>query len=358
MRFKFLKKSFLFVWFYLFFSTGQVFCATESGEETYSVFRGVSHVHTQFSHDSNASLDLVIKNAQAIDLDFVVVTDHNSLEAREFYKKMDPPARPLVIFGDEVSAADGHLIGLGIREHPPEMPSQQLIDWIHASGGYAILAHPFTPKNPWKNWSVEEWDGLEVYDFGHNLLAGDIVDFAVRSLYEDKESLLSSAQNISDEDLAFLDDLLKERAVSMVAGVDAHLKNSTKHFEWAFQSVALYVLAKQLNEEEIIKAMATGKVFMVFETHGSAEGFSYWAEQNGQIFNLGDTLEAGRGASLHVHLPILARIRLIHDGVVAAEELTQEMDFPASEPGAYRVEVYQDDKPWIYSNPIYLRSSN
>ena len=86
-----------------------------------NLFRGVFHVHSKFSHDSKAPLKLIIKTAQKAGLDFVVVTDHNNLNAVSSYQNMNRPDRPLLIFGDEISTwSDGHLIGLGIKTEPPE----------------------------------------------------------------------------------------------------------------------------------------------------------------------------------------------------------------------------------------------
>ena len=59
------------------------------------VFRGAYHVHSEFSHDSKASLSRIIDTAERADLDFVVITDHNTITGAEVYKNMNPPRRPL-----------------------------------------------------------------------------------------------------------------------------------------------------------------------------------------------------------------------------------------------------------------------
>ena len=303
-------------------------------------------------------MDLVIQEAGKNNLDFVIVTDHNSLKGAKVYQKMKKPERPLLIFGDEVSAPDGHLIALGISEEPsPELDSQALIDWIHAQGGYAILPHPFSAKNPWKNWQVRGWDGLEIYNFGHELFSeGGGGDFLAAALFGDPISALPSTQKIPQEYLSFWDNLLKNRTVTAVAGTDAHLKRRTESFVAALQSVMLYVIADKLEKQEIINAIGAGKAFMAFETRGGASDFSFWAEKGGQIFSLGETIQAPGEVSFHVHLPAPAKIRLIRNGSVMAEEDTQDLSFPSTEPGAYRVEAYQGEDLWIFSNPIYLKA--
>jgi hypothetical protein len=57
-------------------------------------------------------------------------------------------------------------------------------------------------------------------------------------------------------------------------------------------------------------------------------------------------------------------IRLVVDGETVAASFSGRLEFTASKPGAYRVEVYQytgrigplvlGARPWIFSNPIYV----
>lgn len=346
--------SVLFIPIFAFSSIGA------SEERPYKVFRGVSHVHTQFSHDSNASLEFLIEAATRDNFDFVIVTDHNSMQGLSFYQKMRPPERPLLIFGDEISAPDGHLIALGIPGPPTEeMSSQKLIDWIHSQGGYAIIPHPFGEKNPWKNWDVKGWDGFEVYNFAHDGLHGDGgVDFAMEAVFGDPRSELKSIQKIPQEHFSFWDKALKDHPVAGLSGTDAHMKHRAESFSVALESVTLYVIANQLTEAEIVKAIGTGKTFMAFDSRGIATDFLFRAEANGKTVGPGETLEVQKDTEVtfHVHLPVSAKIKVIHNGSVAAEEEIGELEFSAREPGAYRIEVYQDDNLWIFSNPIYLKA--
>ena len=52
-----------------------------------------------------------------------------------------------------------------------------------------------------------------------------------------------------------------------------------------------------------------------------------------------------------------AEIRLLRAGKPVAEADGRELRFSATEPGAYRVEVYRSGRPWIFSNPIYIRET-
>ena len=75
---------------------------------------------------------------------------------------------------------------------------------------------------------------------------------------------------------------------------------------------------------------------------------------------MGDEMVAKRGVTLQAHLPQPAEIRLIKDGkMVAAWKDSQACAFSATQPGAYRVEVWRNylgrKGGWIFSNPIYIR---
>src|SRR5204863_8009053 len=73
---------------------------------------GVVHVHTTLS-DGAATPDEVIAAAREAGLQFVVITDHNNLDAKKWEGYHDGL---LVIVGTEVSTTAGHLLGLGIAD--------------------------------------------------------------------------------------------------------------------------------------------------------------------------------------------------------------------------------------------------
>jgi hypothetical protein len=75
---------------------------------------------------------------------------------------------------------------------------------------------------------------------------------------------------------------------------------------------------------------------------------------------MGDEISSKRGVTLQAHLLKPADIRLIKDGkLVGAWRDSQACAYTATEPGAYRVEVWRSylgrKRGWIFSNPIYVR---
>jgi predicted metal-dependent phosphoesterase TrpH len=98
------------------------------------------HAHTRCSHDSLSRPADVVRACRRIGLHRIAITDHNrlagALEAREL-------APDLVIVGEEVSAQEGHLLCLFLREPIPRgLPAEEVIARAHAQGGLAGAAHP------------------------------------------------------------------------------------------------------------------------------------------------------------------------------------------------------------------------
>lgn len=76
-----------------------------------------SHVHTAASYDSTAPIGVVLERASEAGLNAVAVTDHDTMAgAREAVDRNADGVT--VVPGVEVSAADGHLLALGVSSCP------------------------------------------------------------------------------------------------------------------------------------------------------------------------------------------------------------------------------------------------
>jgi predicted metal-dependent phosphoesterase TrpH len=107
--------------------------------------KSVIHVHTNWSFDANASPEDVVATARRQGVGCVAITDHDqiggALEAREI---ADRSGDVRIIVGEEVSSADGHIIGLFLHERIPEgMSAEDTARAIRAQGGVVLAAHPF-----------------------------------------------------------------------------------------------------------------------------------------------------------------------------------------------------------------------
>ncbi len=335
--------------------TGLVFA-----DESLELYRGVFHVHSVYSHDSQASLDFIRKSARKAGLDFVVVTDHNTLEGMEHYKKEGDFSSPLLIFGNEISTVDGHLIALGVHGATPgDRTSANLIKWIHSQGGYAVLAHPTGKKKPWINWQVQDWDGMEVYNFADDFYRGNKIKIVVKAIFLPPDSFLSRTAKVPKESLKVWRDELKSRPVAAFGGTNAHLKVklagwTPENFLLYLKSVTTYVYAKSLDEKAILKALGEGRGFVALEAFGSAREFSFAIKSGQAVYGPGEHVKLETPAALSVTLPKEARIELYRNGELLKEADGNKLEAEIDKAGTYHAEVYAGKKLWIYSNPIYV----
>jgi hypothetical protein len=134
----------------------------EPAHDGYQRVPGVVHVHTTLS-DGAATPDEVIAAARAAGLKFVVITDHNNLDAKKWEGYHDGV---LVIVGTEVSTTAGHVLGLGIADPVFRFSgdARDALDDIEALHGAAFAAHPTSPRADfkWTGWDLPGSWGLEV----------------------------------------------------------------------------------------------------------------------------------------------------------------------------------------------------
>nr|WP_159763165.1 PHP domain-containing protein [Halovenus carboxidivorans] len=127
------------------------------------------HTHSEASFDGRDSIDLILRQAKAVGLDAVAITDHDEVWAsREAVEHADDDL--IVIPGMEVSSAAGHVLSLGTdTKIPPNLSFAETVSRIRDSGGLAVVPHPYqeTRSGVLKNISedaLEIADAIEVYN--------------------------------------------------------------------------------------------------------------------------------------------------------------------------------------------------
>ena len=70
---------------------------------------------------------------------------------------------------------------------------------------------------------------------------------------------------------------------------------------------------------------------------------------------MGDSVPQSKKVKLIVNLPCSAeKIRLIHNGELKEEKSGTNIEFLTPKKGIYRVEVYNNQNAWIFSNHIRI----
>lgn len=106
-----------------------------------------THIHTNYSDGLLSPEETVHYVATHTDLRVIAITDHNTAEgafvAQEYASKMKLSLE--VIIGQEVTTDEGDIIGLFMKTTLPcYRTAQEAISAIHAQGGLAVAAHPFS----------------------------------------------------------------------------------------------------------------------------------------------------------------------------------------------------------------------
>jgi hypothetical protein len=341
--------------------------------EGYKDLRGVIHVHSYLSHDSQGTPEEIIRAARQAKLHFLAMTDHDTSSIftegmQGWYEDI------LVLRGMEVikgcqGGADrcASLLGVGLKSYFDHRPLtfQQVLNEVHRQGGLAFVAHP----KGWQDWSLEDIDGIEVYD-----VLDDVMDkkwkfpkFFFDILYSYRkypDEIFISIQDHPSWHLQKWDQMSQTRKLVGIAGNDAHqnvnvMGRELDPYQLSFRFVATHVLAPEFDEESVLLALKSGHAYVSFDFLTDATGFLFTVSDGGSSGMLGDEMRFAQGQVFTVQAPATGWVVLVKDGQPFRQCVCSTFSVPAAGPGVYRVEGYlkiQDRwHPWIYSNPIYLR---
>ena len=133
-------------------------------------------------------------------------------------------------------------------------------------------------------------------------------------------------------------------------------------YERSFWNSSTHVLAPRLDEPAIRTALKAGHTFVAHDWLCDATGFRFEAI-NGtgkQVGICGDELKRSEGQKLTAWFPVACQSRVLRDGIQIAQASGKDrLEVPIAEPGVYRLEAWfivdDEARPWIFSNPIYVR---
>ncbi len=99
------------------------------------------HTHSYGSHDGSLRLRHYQRVLQATLLDYIAVTDHNTIAAAQ---KLHEVLGEQIIVGEEITTTEGEIIGLFLREVVPAgLSPEKTIQHIRGQKGLVYVPHPF-----------------------------------------------------------------------------------------------------------------------------------------------------------------------------------------------------------------------
>jgi len=343
---------------------------------------GNLHIHSARS-DGGGIVREIADAASRTGLDFICLNDHAymvddlHMEEEGFYQKL------LVLVGMELGVRFHHYLAYDLKERVIQhnMDPQEIIDHVAGQGGFGFMAHPFEKGMPfreksvaytWNDLSVKGYTGICIWNFTSRWKE------RVKTIFHGVFHLAFKTQMLkgpSRETLSFWDDQCRERRVTAVGGSDAHASLFTLgplsfrplSYNHLLNTINVHILLnKRLPRDfdgakkEVYGAMKEGRLFIAHDNLSPAKGFRFdFVSDDGSDLYMGEEGVFNPG-ELVIELPHEGEIRLVKDGEVVKKWRGMEAVYRANEKGVYRVEVYRrlflfGWRPWIFSNPIYLR---
>ena len=373
-----------------------------------NTYRGVMHVHSYLSHDSEGKLTDIIPAAKANGIDFVFLTDHPRYDLDTFPKGYN-------------GYYDGILIEPGSEKQGFDTwPLEStVINWktdkdtvakdVVLNGGIIFYAHTEEPHN----WSNPWYQGMEIYNFHTDTKDESLVPHIANFIVNGNKYRRWALRQMFDEQtpiLALWDSLNTQQKIVGFSAVDTHenqnfrarylddgriqwigpnanpidtvkvtLLNSWLFqepdasgwvFKWmidtykaGFNYITNYVLADTLTVPSLTQNIKAGHLYTAFKSLGDAKGFMYFAQDSDSNKNgiMGDSVQINQTKSLYAVSPLPGQFRLIHDGKqidISAKDSYEYVWTGPIEKGAYRIEIHvllnRKYVPWLYSNPIYM----
>jgi hypothetical protein len=336
-------------------------------------YRGAIHIHSRYS-DGTGSMKSIIAAARGAGLDFIVITDHDTLRAkRDGWEGWHEGV--LVLVGVEItSSGGGHCLALDVRHCAGyrTMPPARYLDYIGGQGGLAILAHPMGKKplfsrkriEVWEDWDLNTFAGMEVWSYMHDWISDVKVRTLLRAVRRPEERIVGPEPEI----LKRLDALGRQRRVAAIAGLDAHAPRLpltwVRVFSYGnlFRTLRTHVLAPSFvgrfeeDKTRLREAIEQGRCFIANDLLADSTGFAFCGQTaNGELLPMGSEVPWKPGIQVVVSSPRKAMLRLVRDGEQVLSQETQKLTAHAESPGVYRAEAFLDGQAWIFSNPLYLR---
>lgn len=339
---------------------------------------GAVHLHSSFS-DGSLSIPEIAEIARPKRLDFLMFSDHNTLEPKRlgfegWYDSV------LVLIGCELNDPDdrNHYLAFGLENEVGEgLKAAEYVHRVKAEGGFGVIAHPAEkrsfsdayPPYPWTDWDVEGFDAIEIWNQLSEWMEGVTrSNFPFRLIHP-----LRSIRFPVWETLARWDQLNLDRRVVGIGGIDVHgyrikllkiIPYEIYPYKVQFRSIRTHILTKRqliVNgrglpfgeaEETVFEALRAGRSFVTNYRVGDGRGFRFWAEQEGRTFPMGSRISGTAPVVLRMKTPLPAHIRLMKNSQEIIRKVGASLEFVCTEPGVYRIEAFRKKRGWIYSNPI------
>jgi len=338
---------------------------------------GVIHVHSTYS-DGSRSIPDIASIAGEVDLDFLLMTDHNTLQAkRDGLEGWHGDV--LVGIGYEINDENdlNHYLAFNLdKEVENSHNPSEYIRQVHDNKGFGLIAHPDEkrtaikkyPPYPWTLWESDYFNGIELWNQMSEWMEGLTNINKYWRVFNPRKAIVSPQA----ETLKKWDEVNQKRKVVGIGGVDAHghkyrlwglFQITIFRYKVLFKTIRTHILTdKPLMESKdykndlniLYESLLNCRCFISNYYCGDARGFRFYAQNRKKSVQIGGEIAFDKHTHLHVNLPHTAITHLIKNGEKIASQKGENLIFEVDSPGIYRVEVFYLNRPWIFSNHIRI----
>jgi hypothetical protein len=333
------------------------------------------HVHTRYS-DGAGSVPEIIDAARDAGADAVVTADHDNASAIREHGEGWRSGTLLVSAVEVTPWRQPHCLALGARHCCgfSQMSEAGCLAAIDAQGAFAIVSHPEELRwrsvgihhAPWRLWSHPTVRGFELWSYMHDWASALKRRWFWRpwDLWRRPDRYV---QGPGPGLLAAWDQTCRVRRLSAVSGLDCHgrripvLDVVIFPYEMMFRTVRTHLFVHDADgtnadAARAREAMAEGRCFVAWDGLADARGLAAEAEtSDGQGLAMGEETPFSGPTRLRLDLPCEAEVTALCDGSPCLEAIGRIVEFVAKRPGAYRFEARRGGRPWVFTNPFYLR---
>lgn len=348
----------------------------------YFEYVGNLHIHSLFS-DGAGTVPVIAQTAARAGLDFIILNDHDYMTDDLHLDNEGVYGEVLVLMGQEIGERYNHYLAYDLKEMVKDkaLSPQDVIDRVNDQGGFGFLSHPFekgmrfTGKSvayTWNDLSVTGYTGLCIWNFASRWKE------RVKTPFHGLFFLLFKSQMLkgpSKRGLSFWDELCRKQKVVAVGGSDAHgsvfkwgpIRLKPLPYEYVLNSVNVHILLDRMlptdfagAKTQVYAALRKGRLFVAHDNLDPSRGFRFYYVSEGCDHLIMGQEMAFRPGTLSCEIPKQGEIRLLKDGAIQKRWRDEKASYRVEEAGVYRIEVYRHLlffgwRPWIFSNPIYLR---
>lgn len=376
----------------LFLPIGAPLSKHQTRQPDHYDYEGDIHFHTKYERPDNGTYEKLSAVTNRLHLDFVVITEHNNLEAFLDHKE-GWYGNTLFLTGVEISRPEGYLLGLDLHEYPitRSWSTDRVLTEIVKQNGIALIAHPASPRWKWRGADDPRTIGQEIVDLTDQFNSASAPSLVTAAIYYpfNRPASFMQLYHYPSEALEIWDRKTTQRPFAGIYAPDLHhdfhqrlfptnkeifinFPNAEDVIPFGHNHIILnepFTHNPSRDKELIYDAVRHGHLYVAIDLLQDATGFFFNAKQNERAAWMGDSLPAGKQTAFFISLPPTpflknTSIHIYHNGREIAESTGSSYKFNAESAGAYRVEVrtmiptfwgFGREVTWIYSNPIYLR---